>query len=107
MYVAVTGPADNYEDIRENARRMDIYGDHYINNFSPCDNTENHNRFEKCSGAPQVNTPVGFLNNDDRWFTDPATINGALYYQTRLTFTANAQTGLTPELATFAMTWSK
>jgi hypothetical protein len=106
--VNVQSDSDPYEDVLANAGRLDIYGDHYIDNTSSCDLSVNHDRFTKCPPvAPQVNTPISFLDNVDRWFDDPAEVDGSAYYQARLTFTANAETGLTPELSAFAMTWSK
>ena len=112
----VTGPAppdnanDLYADIRANARRLDLYGDHYPLFLNPCPNApppDHHDTFDRCTGNNQVNTPVAFLNNDSKWYSDPAAIEGAAYYQVRLTFTSNAQTGLSPELASFALTWSE
>jgi len=107
----VDDPNDLYADIRANARRLDLYGDHYpafaANPCPPFSDLTHHDRFDRCSGNNQVNLPVAFLNNDSKWYTDPSAIDGAAYYQVRLTFTSNAQTGLTPELGSFAMTWSK
>ena len=68
--------------------------------------TDNHNQFDRCTGLNQVNIPVSFLNLDDSWFEDTSEIDGAGYYQVRLTFTSNSETGLSPELSTFAMSWS-
>lgn len=115
--VSVQGNGDEYEDIRDNALRLDAYGDHYPDTTDPCgpDNcgpfgcgsgTDNHNQFDRCTGLNQVNIPVSFLNLDDSWFEDTSEIDGAGYYQVRLTFTSNSETGLSPELSTFAMSWS-
>ena len=108
--VAPAGGNDWYQDIRWNARRLDLYGDHYPTFQNPCPNgapLDNHDELDRCTAKVQVNVPVTFLGGDDAWHADPSEIDGAAYYQVRLTFTSNARSGLAPELASFALCWSE
>jgi len=101
---------DPYQDIRWNARRLDLYGDHYPAFTNPCSGAappDNHDRLDRCTGQVQVNVPVTFLGGDDTWHEDPSELDGATYVQVRLTFGANPQSGLAPELASFALSWSE
>jgi hypothetical protein len=88
------------------ATQLDAYGDHYPEVPSECDGSINHNETDILTGAQQVNLPVGFLNGDDSWFDDVTAIDGAQYYQVRVTFISNTDTGLSPVLSAFALTWT-
>jgi len=97
-----TGPA------LVNARVLDGYGDHY-----PV--TEPPPEFPNFDAAV-ANPNITFQGGDTSWTTyDPSVpagpngvlgIDGAVFYQMRVTFIANAQSGLTPELSSLAVTWS-
>ena len=82
----------------EDANTLDLYGDHYIEAPSPCDGSYNHNKGND-------NTTVAFDPNTDVWFDDINAIEGAQFYQVRITWTSNPLTGLTPELTAFGLTW--
>jgi len=93
----------------EDALTLDIYGDHYLETVSDCfpDSLE-YPAIQHNDDPLQLNTQIGFFNNQDRsWYDDPSFIDGSSYYQVRLTFTSNTQTGLSPELSAFALTWSQ
>ena len=49
---------------------------------------------------------MSFDPNTEEWFDNVSSINGAEYYQVRITWTSNPQTGLFPELTAFGMTWA-
>jgi len=82
----------------EDASLLDLYGDHYIEEPSPCDGSYNHN-------SGNDNTTVSFDPNTDVWFDDINSIEDAQFYQVRITWTSNPQTGLSPELTAFGLTW--
>ena len=82
----------------EDASLLDLYGDHYIEEPSPCDGSYNHN-------SGNDNTTVSFDPNTDVWFDDINAIEGAQFYQVRITWTSNPLTGLAPELTAFGLTW--
>jgi hypothetical protein len=88
------------------ANRLDPYGDAYDpdRNISTCDGSPNFNTLA-FDGLPQVNLPVTFLNSDNTWKDLASEIDGATYYQVRVNFTSNAETGLSPMLSAFGMTY--
>ncbi len=83
----------------QNATELDGYGDHYTEIPSPCDGSIDHN-------PDTLNTDISFLGNDPRWFADVSAINGAQYYQARVTFISNTTSGQSPILSAFALTWT-
>lgn len=80
------------------ARTLDMYGDHYDDGCLGSGDLPDHD-------PGQANLGMSFLNDDDGWLGTLSAIDGATYYQVRLTFEGNRETGLVPELATFAMSW--
>ena len=82
-----------------NATELDAYGDHYSEVPSGCDMSIDHN-------PDTMNLDISFLNNDPRWFDDITNIDGAQYYQARVTFVSNTVSGQNPILSAFAMTWT-
>ena len=92
---------------RQAAIMMDPYGDVYdpALNISPCDGSPNFNLLQTGTPTPQVNTPITFLNGDNTWKSSAAALDGASFYQVRITFTSNAETGLSPMLSAFGMNW--
>lgn len=78
-----------------NATSLDSYGDNYDLFVSP----PRHD-------SDRANKAVTFLA-DDEWHSDVSMIDGALYYQVRVTFVANTQTGLTPVLSALALSWEE
>jgi hypothetical protein len=92
----------------QDALTLDLYGDHYLEAITDCwPDTLEYPAIQHNDDPSQLNTQIAFLNSDTSWFDDPSFIDGASYYQVRLTFTSNTQTGLTPELSAFALTWSQ
>ena len=92
----------------QDALTLDLYGDHYLEAIADCyPDTITYPAIQHNDDPSQLNTQIAFLNSDTSWFDDPSFIDGASYYQVRLTFTSNTQTGLTPELSAFALTWSQ
>lgn len=87
-------------DALEDALAIDLYGDHYDDNCIPPGGIANHN-------PTRENVGIAFLNGDDRWKGDVAAIATAPYYQVRLTFSADVESGRTPVLGTFALGWSE
>lgn len=102
-----------YEDVDENiidpnpalvnANRLDIYGDFYYDdppemlpeNWGPAHN------------PMQSNNNMEFLNDDEDWKSDIADLNTSRYYQMRLTFVADEQSGLVPEVSAVAVAWEE
>lgn len=89
-------------DPLEDASTLDSYGDHYDDLCLPpdqptCSYVPNHN-------PPRENRGMIFLN-DDEWRDSITEIDTASYYQTRITFESNVQTGLAPSLAALAVSW--
>ncbi len=93
----------------QDAYELDIYGDHYIETVTDCfpDFGTEYPAIDHNNDPLKLNTPIAFLNNDTRWYDDPSLINGSSYYQVRLSFTSNTQTGQVAELSAFALTWSQ
>jgi len=83
------------------AEELDLYGDHYLEIPSLCDGSITHNP------GSEFNSGIVFLNGDQRWFDDASAIDGATYYQIRLTFISNGMTGLVPEVSAVALTWTE
>ncbi|MEE8467574.1 MAG: hypothetical protein V3T22_03925, partial [Planctomycetota bacterium] len=96
----VTSITNNPEAL-EDAEELDLYGDHYQEVVSLCDGSIHHN--------PDIdfNFGIAFLGGDQRWFDDASAIDGATFYQMRLTFISNGATGLVPEVSAVALTWTE
>ena len=86
------------EDALQDASTLDLYGDHYNDKCIKDGAGPNHN-------SPKANMGVTFLNGDDAWKDDISEIQGAPYYQVRVTFQADIFSGLVPELSAFALSW--
>ena len=92
----------------EDALTLDLYGDHYLETITDCfPDTLEYPAIQHNNDPLQLNTQIAFFNSDAGWFDDPSSIDGSSYYQVRLSFTSNTQTGLSPELSAFALTWSQ
>jgi hypothetical protein len=92
----------------EDALTLDLYGDHYLEAITDCfPDTLEYPGIQHNNDPLQLNTQVAFYNSDTSWFDDPSSIDGASYYQIRLSFMSNTETGLSPELSAFALTWSQ
>jgi hypothetical protein len=92
----------------EDALTLDLYGDHYIETITDCfPDTLEYPAIQHNDDSLQLNTQIAFYNSDNSWYDNPSSIDGASYYQVRLSFTSNTQTGLSPELSAFALTWSQ
>jgi len=81
-------------DALTNALTLDQYGDHYDPAVSP----PNH-------ASGQANLGVAFLAGDRSWRDSVSSIDGAQYYQVRLTLIADPVTGRTPRLSSLALAW--
>ena len=92
--------------VRQAATMLDRYGDHYVDNSSICDNSIDHDAFSLL-GVQQINTPIGFIGGSDSWKDDVSQINGSSYYQVRLTFISNAESGISPHLSAIGVTWQQ
>ena len=82
-------------DVTDNASTLDLYGDHYDALADPIFGSEN------------ANVGIGFLDNDSRWFDDVASIDTSQFYQVRLTFISNTESGLSPELSALGVLWEQ
>ncbi len=82
-------------DFMADASLLDIYGDYYNDR----EGFVNHD-------AAGQNPGIQFLGSSDEWRNDAASIDGARYYQVRLSFIGNAETGFAPDVAALAITWS-
>lgn len=91
-----------------NALTLDPFGDYYDDtcvtpDMLPVHNTPQENR--GCNTTGNLNPIVEFLNDDNKWLPTISSIDGAKYYQVRITFESNIHTGLTPELSALAIGW--
>ena len=57
-------------------------------------------------GPDRANPGISFLGGDDSWRTEVQGIRDARYYQVRLSFVGNPETGSTAEVSAFALTWT-
>jgi hypothetical protein len=89
----------NTHDALYMADTLDLYGDHYLEPPSTCDGSFSHNN------DTTLNSGIGFKNGVSAWSPNVSDVNGSQYYQVRLTWISNPDTGLTAELSSFAMTW--
>ena len=86
----------------ENANEFDVYGNFYTTDCAVTD---------FCHDKAHENPGITFLNGNDTWKPldlsggNPLGIDGARFYQIRVTFRSNVQTGLTPELSALALSW--
>ena len=85
----------------EDAMTMDLYGDHYNDACIPNPNGQpNHS-------TKNENLGLTFLNADDKWKATIQEVDGAPYYQIRLTFMSDILSGLSPELSAVAVSWQE
>ncbi|MDF1837955.1 MAG: Ig-like domain-containing protein, partial [Planctomycetota bacterium] len=83
---------------RVDATKLDIYGDHYPT-ADRHNTTLANNRIWDLSGNNRL--------QDEAWKSDISAINGARFYQVRLTFRSNIQTHENPILSALAVAWSQ
>ncbi len=74
---------------REDAASLDLYGEFYDD---PATDRWHPN-------------PLMQLQDGGLWYDDIGRIDGAPYYQVRVTFLANIESGVTPELSALAIAW--
>ncbi|MEL6431290.1 MAG: Ig-like domain-containing protein [Planctomycetota bacterium] len=121
-------PTPGIPDFQVNAFLLDLYGDYYndSDNFSrtfgdppgtpppaaSCD-TPNvpplprlTNQFPE-HDSDWANPGLTFLGGDDSWRTSVDQIADSRFYQVRLTFVGNPETGQTAEVSAFALTWTQ
>jgi len=93
--LAFRGATDvvNFDAVTD-ATSLDAYGDHYADLLPPL----NHD-------ADMANVGISFLNGDAGWFDDVGELDGARFYQVRITFVADPVTGALPELSSLGLTW--
>lgn len=103
------GTPNQVAEQRGDASTLDSYGDHY-DPPATCDCPD---------GCPQhglvfANTGIGFHSSDQSWHDFPApasgepfAVDGAEFYQLRITFLSNTETGLTAELSALGVTWEQ
>jgi hypothetical protein len=85
----------------EDAMTLDLYGDHYNDACIPNPNGQpNHS-------TKNENLGLTFLNADDEWKATIQEVDGAPYYQIRLTFMSDIFSGLSPELSAVAVSWQE
>ncbi len=91
--------------MRSVASQFDPYGDHYDDTDPPCP-MQNDTPFVNHDAAG-ANLGISFLAaTGNAWQEDVEAINGANFYQVRVSFISNPQTGLVPTLSSFAMSWA-
>lgn len=94
-------------DIRSVATQFDPYGNYYVYNVDTCFPGTNQYPWQ-LHDAASANNQIGFLPSaGDAWHEDMSGINNANYYQMRVSFVSNTQTGLSPSLSALALTWTK
>ena len=87
-----TASVTNTKDPRMNATALNGYGDWYGE--------------ATAWTVANANPGITFLNGFT-WKDEVAALDGAAYYQVRVTFQSNHATGLTPELSALAFAWSQ
>ncbi len=110
-------------DARVRADMMDPYGDFFPDlpiNFSAgadeipdvsvrgnasCLDGSFVYRFVDDDNVSQINMGVDFLNGDQSWRTSVDGIQGARFFQVRVSFTSNTVTGETPSLSSLGFAW--
>jgi hypothetical protein len=88
----------NYEAL-EDARAFDSYGDHYDDKCPAPGTQPNHGPFLENKG-------ITFLAGNDEWRDEIDLIDGAPYYQVRITFESDIFSGLVPTLSALAINWT-
>jgi hypothetical protein len=83
---------------RADASKLDVYGDHYASFDRHNTNLSNQNIFDLFGNSRL---------SDETWHSDISNINGARFYQVRLTFRSNIQTRDNPTLSALAVGWSQ
>lgn len=86
-------------DPLEDARTIDLYGDHYDDRCLPSNQVPDHN-------PDRSNLGLDFTGSAG-WKDSVAEIDGASYVQVRLAFVANAATGEHPTVSTVALAWGE
>lgn len=80
--------------VLEDANSLDGYGDHYADPSTS----------RALAGA---NTGITFLGNDSTWHSDVSDLDGAKFYQVRVTFHSNPETSTNAELSALGLTWEQ
>ena len=80
------------------ATALDLYGDHYHQAILQNPNWAN-NQIEDLAGNANL--------NDESWYENVADINGARFYQIRLTFRSNIVSNESPNLSAIALSWTQ
>lgn len=94
-------------DVRSVATQFDPYGNYYVYNLDTCFPSANQYPWQ-LHDAASANNQIGFLPSaGNTWHEDVSEINNANYYQVRVSFVSNTQTGLSPSLSALALTWTK
>ncbi|MFT5057352.1 MAG: hypothetical protein ACI89E_000116 [Planctomycetota bacterium] len=83
---------------RVDATKLDVYGDHYSTPDRHNSTLANLRIFDM-AGNNRL--------QDEAWRSDISEINGARFYQVRLTFRSNIQTNENPILSALAVAWSQ
>ena len=76
------------------ALSLDFYGDHYDRLALPL----THN-------SDDANLGIQFLGGEDYWKSDLTQLDGASYYQMRLTFVSNVASAAAPAVSAVALCW--
>lgn len=87
--------ADGLVDFTENAFTLDLYGDFYNEIAGPL----NHD-------SAAMNPGLELIDSDDNWRDTVSEIEGARFYQVRLSFIGNEISGQTPTVSALAVTWT-
>lgn len=110
LAIADAPPGDEANDPRFNALSLDAYGNFYEFLLEPPVTTCGGNDDRR--DLINSNVPIEFLGGDDVWNEanpdadqDPLGIDGAQYYQIRVSFGSNTVTGLVPTLSAVAISW--
>ncbi|MCP5021822.1 MAG: hypothetical protein GY930_08585, partial [bacterium] len=89
---------------RVDASALDVYGDYYPPRVG-AGPWPLHNAALSNSGIADMSGGVSLA--DESWTSDIAEINGARFYQVRLTFKSNIQTDQSPRLSALAIAWGQ
>ncbi|MDF1837808.1 MAG: hypothetical protein P1V35_08070, partial [Planctomycetota bacterium] len=89
---------------RVDASSLDLYGDHYRPRLGPGP-WPLHNSGLSNQGIVGLDGGSGLPN--EQWTDDIAEINGARFYQVRVSFVSNISTAQSPRLSALAVAWGQ
>ena len=92
-------------EVLEDAKLMDSYGDYYYHDADSELRPNWHPEYPVPHSVERMNSGIAFLDSQGRWYESISAIDNALYYQVRVTFVSNPESGQSPELSALGVAW--